>query len=279
LLILIVILSLNACRPRAREYPVHGQVIAIALDRGEVTLKHDDIPGFMPAMIMPYRVQDPSALSRLAPGDVVTATLVVPESNVPVISTINKTGHLPLAPDTPAPHVMNVMEPGDTVPDEPLQDSSGTNRRLSDWRGQAVAVTFIYTRCPLPDFCPLMERQFAEVQRAVLADAALRDRVHLIAISFDPEHDTPRILAAHARQIGANPHVWTFLTGSTKELDIVTSRFGVSVVHEKDAAETFTHNLRTAVIDARGRLVKIYNGHEWTPAALLTDLRDARATR
>jgi protein SCO1/2 len=244
-----------------------------------VTLKHDDIPGVMPAMIMPYRVQDPSALSKLAPGDVITATLVVPESNVPVISTINKTGHLPLAADTPAPHAMHVMEPGDTVPDEPLQDSSGTNRRLSQWRGQAVAVTFIYTRCPLPDFCPLMERQFAEVQRAVVADATLRDRVHLIAISFDPEHDTPRVLAAHARQIGANPHVWTFLTGSTKELDTVASRFGVSVVHEQDAAETFTHNLRTAVIDARGRLVKIYNGHEWTAATLLTDLRDARATR
>jgi protein SCO1/2 len=169
---------------------------------------------------------------------------------------------------------MDVLEPGGSVPDEALQDETGATRRLTDWKGRAVALTFIYTRCPMPDFCQLMERRFADVQKRAAADPSLRDRVHLVSISFDPDHDTPAVLKAHARAVGADPRIWTHLTGPAAAIENVASKFGVSVLRD-DETEAITHNLRTAVIDPRGRLVKIYSGSDWTPEALVDDLREA----
>jgi protein SCO1/2 len=140
-----------------------------------------------------------------------------------------------------------------------------------------LAVTFVYTRCPVPDFCPLMDRRFADLQRAILADAALRDRVHLASVTFDPRHDTPAAIKAHAKARGADAGVWSYLTGEPAAIDHLTSRFGVSAIEERDTPESITHNLRTAVIDPAGRLVKIYNGNEWTVDALLGDLREVHA--
>jgi protein SCO1/2 len=167
------------------------------------------------------------------------------------------------------------MNPGDAAPDDPLEDQTGTARRLSDWRGQALAVTFVYTRCPLPDFCPLMDRRFGELQRAIAADAQLRDRAHLASVSFDPGHDTPAVIQQHARVRGADPQTWSYLTGPPAAIDRFTSRFGVSAITDKDTPQTITHNLRTAVIDRKGRLVTIHSGHEWTVDQLLADLREA----
>ena len=110
-----------------------------------------------------------------------------------------------LPPDSQPVRVMEVMEPGDEVPDDGMQDQEGRTRKLSDWRGRALAVTFVYTRCPLPDFCPLMDRRFADLQRAIAADPGLRDRAHLVSISFDPAHDTGDVIRAHARARGADP--------------------------------------------------------------------------
>jgi protein SCO1/2 len=151
--------------------------------------------------------------------------------------------------------------------------------RLSQYRGRVLLLTFIYTRCPMPDFCPLMERHFADVQARVKEDARLRDRVHLVAITFDPEHDTPEVLRAHARARGADPRMWTYLTGTPAAIEQVASRFGVSVMRDGDEAATITHNLRTAIVDGRGRVVRIYSGTEWTPAMLVDGLRDASGRR
>jgi protein SCO1/2 len=173
--------------------------------------------------------------------------------------------------------IMDVLAAGDVVPDDTLVDQAGLRRRLTDWPGQALAVTFVYTRCPVPDFCPLMDRRFGELQRAILADATLKGRAHLASVSFDPRRDTPAVIAAHARAGGADARVWSYLTGDAAAIAHLTSRFGVSTIDEHDAPETITHNLRTAVIGPDGRLVKTYSGNEWTVDALLADLRDARA--
>jgi protein SCO1/2 len=129
----------------------------------------------------------------------------------------------------------------------------------------------------VPDFCPLMDRHFAELQKAIAADPRLRNRVHLASVSFDPTHDTPTVIAAHAKARGADPRTWSYLTGAPEAVDHFTSRFGVSTILEKDPADTITHNLRTAVVDTQGKLVKIYSGNDWTVDALLADLRDAAA--
>jgi protein SCO1/2 len=262
-----------------RTYPIRGHILSVGDarpdGRRELSVKHEDIPGFMPAMSMAYFVKPAAQLDGLAPGDLFTATLVLKGSEV-YLDALKKTGHAELPPEARPVRVMEVMEPGDEVPDDEMQDQEGRTRKLSDWRGRALAVTFVYTRCPLPDFCPLMDRRFADLQRAIAGDAALRDRAHLVSISFDPAHDTGDVIRAHAKARGADPARWSYLTGSRASIDRVTSRFGLSTIDEKDSARTITHNLRTAIVDPKGRLVKVYTGNEWTVDAVLDDLRRAQ---
>lgn len=270
---------LLGCAPSARHYPLKGQVLAVDASVPEVTVKHEDITGFMPAMTMAYRVPDAKLLDGLTPGDLITATLVVRDTDAH-LEEIRKVGHADVAASEGVlPRVMDVLEPGDTVPDEPLVDQDGRSVRLSAWRGKALAVTFIYTRCPLPDFCPLMDRRFAAVQKTVAADADLRDAVHLASVTFDPTHDTPAVLKPHAASLGADPGLWSFLTGTPEAIGKIAERFGVSTIQQSDAIQSITHNLRTAVIDPRGRLVTIYTGRDWTPDQLVQALREARARR
>jgi len=184
-------------------------------------------------------------------------------------------GHAPLAETAPAPQ-RDVLDPGEPVPDIQLTVETGRPRRLSEWRGKVLAVTFTYTRCPLPDFCPRMDQHFKSVQSSVLADARLRDRVALLSITFDPAFDTPAILAAHARHAGADPRIWHFATGEQRDIDAFASRFGVSIIREPSNPSDITHSLRTAVVDSRGRLQAILNGTGWAPAELVAALRQAQ---
>jgi protein SCO1 len=281
-LVVAVAAALTACQRPAeqqRTYPLTGQILSIGETRPdgrrEFSVKHDDIPGFMPAMSMAYFVKSPQMLDGLSPGDLFTATLVVKGAEF-YVEAVKKTGHAALPPDARPVRVMEPMQPGDEVPDDGMQDQEKRTRKLSDWRGKALAVTFVYTRCPLPDFCPAMDQRFAELQRTIQGDAALRDRAHLVSISIDPSHDTGDVIRAHAAARGADPAIWSYLTGSQPSIDRVTSRFGISTIDDKNAAQTITHNLRTAIVDARGRLVKVYSGSDWTVDAVLSDLRRAQ---
>jgi protein SCO1/2 len=134
-----------------------------------------------------------------------------------------------------------------------------------------VVLTFIYTSCPMPTFCPLMDRHFARIQSRLKTDPSL-ERVHLISVSFDPITDTPAVLNKHATELGADPKYWTFLTGDRDAIDQFAMRFGVSVSRDLNDPKNITHNLRTAIIDPRGAFVKAYTGNEWTPEQVLTDL-------
>lgn len=272
---LILSLALAACGgPRAQEYPVEGQVIGVSAEHRQLTIDHKDIPNFMPAMTMAYFVKDPHELDGVAAGDLATATLVVSGSDV-YLKNVRKTGHAALPAGAHAVKALDVMNPGDTVPDDVLIDETGAPKKLSEWRGKVLAVTFIYTRCPMPDFCPLMDRRFAELQQAVIGDPELKDRVHLVSITFDPSYDTPAVLRTHARELKADPGIWTFLTGAPDAIDHVTERFGVSVIHDNGPGQTITHNLRTEVVDAKGRVTTIYSGSEWTLAKMIDALKHA----
>jgi protein SCO1/2 len=267
-----LLLLLSGC-VRGREYELRGQVLAVDRARQELTIKHGDIRGFMPGMTMPFKVRDAKLLAGRAPGDLVTATLVVGD-DAAYLSAVSTTGHAALTEAPPA-RLMDVLEDGAAVPDVRLTDASGARRSLSDWRGRVLAVTFIYTRCPLPDFCLRMDQNFAAVQRALLEDAALRDRAALLSISFDPQHDTPAVLAEHARHAGADARVWQFATGDEDSVARFAGRFGISVFREGTAPEGLTHNLRTAVIKPDGTLLTILNGNDWTAATLLDAVRHA----
>jgi protein SCO1 len=258
---------------RGREYVLQGQILAIDAGRREVTVKHDDIPGFMPGMTMPFKVRDRALLDVRAPGDLIRATLVVEDSDA-YLRTLQSIGRAPLTEPPPQP-IARILEPGDTLPVFEFVDEAGTPRKLDDWRGHALALTFIYTRCPIPDFCPLMDRQFAEVQRAVKDDDRLRGNVHLLSLSFDPAFDTPPVLAAHSTKVGADPSVWSFLTGNEQAIEAFASRLGVSFVPAAGSVPAIVHNLRTAVVGADGRLARIFNGTEWRPSDLVSSLRSA----
>jgi protein SCO1/2 len=258
---------------RAREYEVRGQIVAVNRDRQEITIAHEDIPGFMPGMTMPFKVHDARLLDGRTPGDLVHASLAVRQTEA-YLTKIEIVGRAPLpagSASAPTPMLAN----GDVVPDVAFTDQARAARRFAEWRGKTTAVTFIYTRCPLPDFCPLVDRHFAAIQRALLDDAALRDRVRLLSVSFDPQFDTPDVLAAHARRLGADPAVWSFVTGEREAIDAFARAFGVSVIRQDGDLKEIVHNLRTAVVDPQGRIVEIFSGNEWTPAQVLAVLRRA----
>ena len=161
------------------------------------------------------------------------------------------------------------------MPDTTLIDQDGKPIALTDFKGSAVAVTFIYTRCPLPQFCPLIDRRFAEVQKLVAADPALAGKVRLVSISFDPQFDRAATLRAHAAKLDADPAVWRFATADEATVERLAAEFGVNVIREKDG--TITHNLRTAIIDPTGRITSILDNNAWTAAELVAGLTDALA--
>jgi len=274
-LLFVMILAAAAGCSRERRYPLEGQVLAVDPVKGELTVRHKDVKGFMPGMTMPFKVPDKAVLSDRKPGDLITATLVVSDS-LGHLEDVVRTGAAPLPPDA-AESIPVTLGPGSTVPDAEFIDQDGRKRRLSDWQGKSVAVTFVYTRCPMPDFCPLMDKHFASAQKAISADAAFAARVHLLSVSFDPEFDTPDVLRAHARRAGTDPAVWTWLTGTRETLEAFTRAFGISLMRTGAPAPDIVHNLRTVVLDRERRITQVFDGNSWTPEELVTALRSADA--
>ena len=272
---MVILLLAGGCSgPSAKRYPLVGQVLSVNTERRELTVRHEDIKGFMPGMTMPFRVGDTVVLGDFKPGHLIKATLVVRDS-LGILEDVVRTGEAPLPVDMPEPRASAILEVGAAAPEAQFVDQEGRPRRLSEWRGRVVAVTFVYTRCPLPDFCPLMDRNFASVQRALAEDRALAGRVHLLSVSFDPDRDTPDVLKAHARKAGADPGTWTWVTGARAAIEPFASAFGVSIMREDSTSQEIVHNLRTIVLDREGRVAKILNGNEWKPEELLAAVRAA----
>ena len=267
--------------PRPRRIPSPGSYGEVEAKSGVVTIRHEAIPGFMDAMTMPFDVKDREVLDDLRPGDEVEGTLrVVSERGVvkdyelvdlqvtrPAPApkmTLNLSGGT--AQLRPAPRLLEV---GETVPDFAMTTQEGETLKLSDLRGKVVALTFIYTRCPLPDFCPLMDRKFAELADRIGAVAGRAEHVRLLSVSFDPEHDTPEVLRKHAENLGARPPLWRFAVASHEELGKVAAPLGLTY---GPSTGEIIHNLSTAVIDPQGRLVRLDVGassRAWKSADLL----------
>ena len=277
IVIALPLLPIACAREHVREFELRGQVLSVDLARQEVTIKHEDIPQFMPGMTMAFKVASPGLLDGRQRGDLVKATLVVRDTQ-PHLRTLERIGFAPLSEAEMASRVPATLAPGEPVADAAFIDERGRSRRLTDWQGQVLAVTFIYTRCPLPNFCPLMDRHFRTVQDRVRTDAALAGSVRLLSVTFDPRYDTPAVLHEHAAKLHADPAIWSFVTGQADELEKFGSQFGVSILREGGTEQEIVHNLRTAVIDATGRLVTVLNGSEWAPSDLLTALVNARRT-
>jgi protein SCO1/2 len=281
---LVIVLGavLIACGSRSTErtYTIQGQVITLTPDRREATIKHGEVKGLMPAMTMPYKIREKAELDAVKPGDLIDATLVIVENDA-YLTKVRRVGEAPIElppPEEAAPAVASassgfeLLKPGEAVPDSAFVDQDGRKRTFRAFRGSTVVLTFIYTKCPLPTFCPLMDRHFVTLQEHLEEDPALKS-VHLVTVSFDPITDTPPVLKKHARELKADLTRWTFLTGDWDEIDRFAARFGVAVSRALNDARDITHNLRTAIVSPEGKLVKVYAGNEWTPDEILADLK------
>jgi protein SCO1/2 len=263
-----------ACRPRAagpeQRYPVKGTVVSVDKRGSTATIAHEAIPGYMEAMTMPFKLKDERLLSDMAEGDRVQATLVVAglkswlEDVVVTRETVDQS-------DIRSPQAKPEPGPGDEVPDFKLVNQDGKRISLHQYRGRAVVLTFIYTRCPLPDYCPLMTDNFAEIQKTLKSDASLYERTHLLSISVDPDYDTPKILREYAAHHTAETTQWEFASGSRDEVKQVATYFGMQYWRDRDQV---VHSLRTSIIGADGKLVKLYRGNEWKPEEIVSELRD-----
>ena len=270
---LVLVAAAAACGPSGpppREFEIIGQIQAINPGRSDVTIKHQDIKGFMPGMTMTFKASQGVLDGRQA-GDLVTGTLVVGEVDVH-ISKLTVTGHRELDPNTVLPSDGSaIIQPGDMVKDATLLDQDGKMRRLSEWRGHRLALTFVYTRCPLPEFCPLMNQHFRTVQATLAKTPALSD-VRLLTMTLDPAYDTPAVLKPFATGAGADPARWTFLTATAADAAPFLEQFGIIVERDPSNEVQITHNLRTAVIGADGRLKSVHTGNRWLPDELVADL-------
>jgi len=257
-------------------YHLRGKVVSTDAAQGEVTLNHEAIPGFMDAMTMPYKLKDPSILGELHPGDVITADVLVFEhpdgetllDHIVVVAQAR--------PDTKPPVSYHVPAPGDAVPDFKLRNQDGRPIHFGQFRGKSLVVTFIYTRCPSPEFCPRVTRNFSTLEKQLAASPALYAKTHLLSISFDPDHDTPERLRAYGASYivsdakSAFTH-WELAAPEKPVLAEMAKFFDLGMTSEADS--TITHTLSTTLIGPDGKVARFYPGNEWTPEQVLGDLK------
>jgi protein SCO1/2 len=265
----VLCFSLAGCQsvPEKR-YALKGKVVAVDKTRHQATIAHEEIKGFMDAMTMPLKVKDDWAMNVLAPGQSIEATLVVQGDR----SWIEKLS-ITQASVSDAGGASGVSpKPGEAVPDFELVNQDNHRVSLAQYRGRPLLLTFIYTRCPLPDFCPLTSSNFARIHKKVRSIADLGRRPRLLTISFDPEFDTPAVLRQYGRRYMNPPdfNEWVFATGSMEEIRKAAGYFGLTYYPESGQ---ITHNLVTALIAADGKLVQLFQGNQWTPDQIVAALK------
>ncbi len=267
----------------AKRYPVRGKIISVDAATGHVMLDHEAIPGFMEAMTMSYRLEDASVASELHPGDRITATLLVDNDSAgPVNPRLRDIVVVAQARPDYKPKVQyHVPAIGETVPNFTMLNQSDKKISLAQFHGKVVVMTFIYTRCPLADFCPRMSRNFADLDKALAATPTLYAETHLLSVSFDPKYDTPKVLRSYGGSYTGNfvnekfDH-WDFAAPTESDLAKVEQFFAVGVTPGEGNAP-LQHSLSTIVIGRDGKIAAFYPGNEWTVADAMTDVKKATA--
>lgn len=279
---LLIVLSLAAALPAPAApsgpapttYPVRGVVQKTDLAAGKALIAHEAIAGYMGPMSMEFRVPEEEVLRKLQPGDQIAFRLCVTEERG-WIDQVQVLGREPLPAAAQPPPILGSVRPGDPLPDCALVDSAGQPLRLAGFKGRPLALTFIFSRCPFPEYCPLLNRQFQAVQKALLANPG-PGKWQLLSISLDPEFDTPERLAAYLKENQLGGAGWTFATGQPADIGRLGRALGLSVTRK--GAE-INHNLRTVLVDAAGRVQRIYSASEWRPEELVEEMRSELSAR
>jgi protein SCO1 len=289
-LILAVVFFISSChrsQTTAKRYPFTGRVVSVDSQAQSAIIDGNAIPGFMDAMAMPYKIKPAATLNHLLPGDSVSAEVVVVQpdgknddappdywlENVKVIAHIDSS-------QAAAENSLHMPARGEDVPDFSFTNQSGRRISLKQYRGNILLVTFIYTRCPFPDFCPRMSTNFAEIYKQLGTNPALVG-THLLSISFDPEHDSPKVLRDYGHSV-AHTHEpglfgrWEFAAPKISDRARIADFFALTI---KPDGAMIIHNLSTAVIGPDGKIVKWYHGSDWQPSDLIKDAAGASAPK
>ncbi|MFA6544625.1 MAG: SCO family protein [Limisphaerales bacterium] len=248
-------------------FQVRGQIRGLDMANRVIRIAHEEIPDYMPAMTMPLPVKDTALFKGLSKGDSVQFELTVTEGDswISHIQKILSEASAAIAnPATSADYIrtneIERVQIGETVPDFKLVDQDGNDIRLRDLRGKVVVLTFIYTRCPLPNFCPLMSKNFADLERRLSKD--FPNRYQLLSITMDPGFDRPSVLKEYAARYDANTKNWSFATGDLQQIQFIAGLTGLYYVWE---GGLISHDLRTVLIGPDGRLAHIWRSNVWTP--------------
>lgn len=262
----------------AKHYPLRGKVVSVDKANKKATVAHEAIPGYMDAMTMPFSIKDDWVWDELKPEADIRADLVVDKDSYWLEGIAISA--LPNPNQTPLPAREDVAQIGNQVPDFALTDQDGKKISMKDYRGKATAITFIYSRCPLPEYCILMSKHFSDLANQLNDNAELKDKIRLLSISFDPATDTPAKLKEYGRgYLGKDSKtdfsVWQLATGTNKEVKTIADFFGLRYEVDGNDKTQFNHSLRTIVVAPDGKVKKVFSGNEWTTGELLKELQSA----
>ncbi len=256
-------------------FQVKGVIEEIKPDGKSAVIKHEEITNYMAAMTMEFETKNTNELQGLKAGDAISFRMIVTD-NDGWIDQVKKLD----APPTELPsrasfrRVRDVdpLKVGDALPEYHFTNQLGQAVSLSDFKGQALAIDFIFTTCPFPTMCPLLSRNFSETQKKLKAMPNAPTNWHLVTISFDPEKDTAAVLKNYGTRFHSDPERWSFLTGDLMEITAIAEQFGQTFWRESGS---ISHNVRTAVIDADGKVQKIIPENKWTSDELVAEILKA----
>jgi len=260
---------------RADHYDTRGVVRGFSPDRSTIEIQHENIPNFMPSMTMPFVARDPKQIADLKSGDPISFRMTVTEKdfwieNVKKIRREEVNVAEPKQTSSVSTGGEARLKEGDEMPAFSLTNQNGERVSLDTFHGQPLVLTFVFTRCPVPNFCPRMSNNFEELQAAIKASGGTLATTRLLSITLDPGYDTPKVLNDYAAFHHADSKIWSFATGDEKEIDSLTRAFSV---YRQNEGGTISHGLATALINPNGTLERIWRGNAWTPAEVIEAVR------
>jgi protein SCO1 len=256
-------------------YETRGVVRGFSPDRQTIEIQHENIPGFMPSMTMPFSAHDPKEIADVRTGDAISFRMTVAKTDF-WIDRVKKLRRedVDVAEPKPAPSISAEnsarLKEGDAMPEFSLTNQNSERISLDTFRGRPFVLTFVFTRCPLPNFCPLMSNNFEELQAAIKASSAPLASTRLLSVTLDPAFDTPEVLKTYAGYHHADPQTWSFATGDEKEVDTLTRAFSV---YRQTEGGTISHGLATALIDRDGKIAQIWRGNAWKPLEVIEQIK------